>query len=118
MRAIEGITICTTVSDAHYGGEEVPDVVLHPETEEEMAKTVYKRTDAWRGYWEVEPLAGWKKVGEGTACGGWNDAPSGTSNREVEAKLKELVKEHREIVMVTCGGSNVFAMQYDVLARA
>ncbi len=114
---IEGVTVIPDVAEAHYGGGDVPDVVVHPETDEPIGKPSYKRTDAWRGYWEVQAMPGWKKVGEGCHCGSYPDAPSGTSTRECEAELRELVEEHGEIVLVLCGGSNVFAMQYDVFAR-
>jgi hypothetical protein len=117
MNLPENVTVISDVADSHYGGEDVPDVVLHPETEEEIAKTRYHRTDGWRGYWETDALPGWKRVGEGCHCGGYSDAPSGTSTKEVVAEIEKLAEEHEEIVLILCGGSNVFAMQYDVYAR-
>ena len=115
---IEGVTVVADVANAHYGGGDVPDEVCHPDTGEVMGKTRYKRLDGWRGYWEVDAMPGWRKVGDGCHCGSYSDAPHGTSTAECEAELRELAKKYGEIVLVLCGGSNVFAMQYDVLARA
>jgi hypothetical protein len=114
---IDGVTVISEVADAHYGGEDVPDEVTHPETGEVVATTRYHSTDAWRGYWEVDPAEGWKKVGEGCNCGDWGDTPPGTSNAECEAQIRELVAEHGEVTVVLCGGSNLFALQFDCLAR-
>lgn len=115
---IEGVTVIPDVANAHYGGEEVPEQVEHPETGEVIATIGYVRTDGWRGYLEATPVDGWQKVGDGCACGGWDDAPPGTSDREVYADLEKYAEEYGEIVVILCGGSNVFAMQFDVLARA
>lgn len=114
---LKGITVISTVADAHYGGGEVPDMVTHPKTGEEIGKTEYKRLDGWRGYWEVRAMPGWRNVGGGCHCGDSPDVPSGTSTKECEAEVSGLAKEHGEVVVVLCGGSNVCALQYDVLAR-
>ena len=45
---IDGVTIVADVANAHYGGEEVPEVVLHPETGEEIASIGYVALDGWR----------------------------------------------------------------------
>lgn len=115
---ITGVIVIPDVANAHYGGEDVPDTVEHPDTGETVAVIGYHRTDGWRGFYEAEPADGWRKVGEGCNCGGWDDTPPGTSNNECEAQIRELADEHGEVVVVVCGGSNVFALQYDVLARA
>lgn len=112
------VTVISDVADAHFGGGEVPAEVVLKETGEVIAKTNYHRTDGWRGYWEVVPVEGWQKIGEGCNCGDWDDAPHGTSNAECEAQIVELANANEEVVVVLCGGSNVFAMQYDVLGRA
>ena len=114
---MDGVTVVSTVSDAHFGGEDVPDEVEHPETGEVIGRTRYHQTDGWRGYWVVDAADGWKKVGEGCNCGDWDDTPPGTSNAECEAQVRALADEHGEVVVVTCGGSNLFAMQYDVFSR-
>jgi hypothetical protein len=115
---MEGVTVVADVANAHFGGEDVPEVIEHPDTSEEIARISWHSTDAWRGYYEAEPLDGWAKVGDGCNCGDWDDAPPGTSNDECEAQLRELAEKHGEVVVVVCGGSNLFAMQYDVLARS
>lgn len=112
------VTVCTDVSDAHFSGEEVPDVVCHPQTGEEMCTTRYVSLDGWgRGYWTVDPLPGWQKVGEGCNVGDWDDAPPGMSDTESKNAINQMGEKYGEVVLVTCGGSNLFAMQYDVLAR-
>lgn len=114
---MEGLTVIPDIANAYYSGEEIPEIVVHPDTEEEIGRVGYVHTDAWRGYNEVTPLEGWLKVGEGCNCGDWGDTPPGTSNDECEAQINELIAEYSEVVLILCGGSNVFAMQYDVLAR-
>lgn len=118
MEAIAGVTVIADVANAHYAGDEVPEQVVHPETGETVARVGYHSTDAWRGYYEAEPVEGWVKVGGGCNCGDWGDTPPGRSNAECEAEIEALAARHGEVVVVLCGGSNVFAMQYDVLARA
>jgi hypothetical protein len=113
-----GVLVASDAIDAHYNGEDAPEFVLHPETGEAIASVGWHSIDAWRGYFEAEPLPGWNKVGEGCNCGDWDDTPPGTSNSECEAQIRELADEYDEVIVVLCGGSNVFAMQYDVLARA
>lgn len=114
---IENVTVIAEVADAHYGGEDVPEAVTHPETGEVVGKPVYRSTDAWRGYWEIEPADGWEKIGGGVNCGYWDDTPPGTSTAECEAEIRALAADHEDVLVVLGGGSNVFAMQYDVLAR-
>jgi hypothetical protein len=113
-----GVTVIPDVANAHYAGEDVPDEVYHPETGEHVAHVGYHHTDGWRGYYEAEPVDGWRKVGEGVNCGSWDDTPPGTSDEECQRQVEELAEEYGEVVLVLCGGSNVFALQYDVLARA
>lgn len=115
---LEGVTVIPDVVNAFYSSVDVPETVEHPETGETVATIAWHSTDAWRGYYEATPVDGWKKVGEGCNCGDWDDTPPGTSNAECEAEIRELVAEHGNVVLVLCGGSNVFAMQYDILARA
>lgn len=117
MEAMAGVTVIGDVAEAHYGGEDVPETVSHPETGEEIARVEYVQTDGWRGYYEAKPADGWRKVGEGVNCGSWSDTPPGTSNEECEAQIAALAEEYGDVVVVLGGGSNVFAMQYDVLAR-
>lgn len=115
---IEGATVISDIADAHYGDGDMPDVIEHPDTGESIATVSYHKTDAWRGYWEADPVEGWRKVGSGCNCGDWGDTPPGTSNDECEAQISGLVDEFGDVVVLLCGGSNVFAMQYDVLARS
>jgi hypothetical protein len=115
---IDGVTVIADVANAHYAGDDVPETVEHPDTGETVAHIGYHSTDAWRGYYEAQAAPGWKVVDGGCNCGDWDDAPPGTSNAECEAQIRALAEEHGEIVVVICGGSNVFAVQYDVLARA
>lgn len=114
---IDGVTIVADIADAHFSGEEVPETVEHPETGETIARIGWHRTDAWRGYHEATPADGWRVVGQGTSCGSWDDAPTGTSDAEVLEQLRRLADEHGEIVVVLCGTSNVFSLGFDVLAR-
>jgi hypothetical protein len=108
----------TTVLDARQGeDEEMPEYIYDPDTGVEVARVVYRSTDAWRGHYDTEPLDGWVKVGEGTNCGSWDDTPPGTSNEENEAKVDALEREHGEILLVLLPTSNVFALGYDVYAR-
>jgi hypothetical protein len=111
------VTVVSNVLDAHFSGEDMPEIVYHPETGEEIGRTTYVRTDAWRGYWEVIASDGWVKVGEGANCGSWEDTPTGTSNAEVEAKIEALAEKHGEVIVVLAGTSNVFSVGYDVFAR-
>jgi hypothetical protein len=113
----KGITVIADVANAHYAGEEVPETIEHPKTGEVIATMRYVSTDAWRGYWEAVPADGWQKVGEGSNCGSWDDAPPGTSDDEVEAKIRGLAKEYGDVVVIPGGSSNVFSMTFDVLAR-
>lgn len=112
------IIVINDVAEAHYGGDETPEEVTHPETGEVIATIAWHSSDAWRGYNEATPVDGWVKVGEGCNCGSWEDTPPGTSDSECEAQIRELAEKHGEVYVVLCGGSNVMAMQYDVLARA
>jgi hypothetical protein len=112
-----GITVILEAAEAHWSGEDVPEIVTHPETGERVATMGYVSTDAWRGYWEATAADGWTKVGEGTNCGAWEDTPPGTSNDEVESEIDALQREHGEIVVVLGGSSNVFSQPYDVFAR-
>lgn len=111
------VTVIAEAAEAHWSGEDVPEEVTHPDTGEVVATMGYVSTDAWRGYWEATAADGWRKVGEGTNCGSWDDAPTGTSNAEVEAKIARLQAEYGEIVVVLGGSSNVFSQPYDVFAR-
>lgn len=113
----ERITVIADVANAHASGDETPDEVFHPETGELVATIGWVSTDAWRGYLEATPAAGWKRVGEGTNCGGWGDTPPGTSNEECEAQINVLAEEHGHVVVIPGGSSNVFSLPYDVLAR-
>jgi hypothetical protein len=112
------VTVIGTVAEAHYSGEDVPSEVTHPDTGETIATIGWHASDGWRGWYESTPVDGWEKVGEGANCGAWEDTPPGTSNDEVEAYVNGLAETHDEVVVVVCGGSNVFAAQFDVLARA
>jgi hypothetical protein len=110
--------IDTTVLDARQSDdEEMPEYIYDPDSGEEVARVVYRSTDAWRGYYDTEPTDGWVKVGDGTNCGSWGDTPPGTSNEECEAHVDALEAEHGEILLVIMPTSNVFAMGYDVYAR-
>jgi len=115
---MQGVTVISDVASAHYNGGHVPTYVRDA-TGERIARTRYVHTDAWRGYWTVEPVKchHWRKVGDGCNCGTWEDAPPGTSDAECQEHLAELVAEYGEVVVVLCGGSNLFAMPYDVLAK-
>jgi hypothetical protein len=114
---MNGVTVIPDVANAHYGCEEVPEQVEHPDTGETIATIAWHSSDAWRGWYEATPVDGWEKVGEGCNCGSWDDTPPGTSDAECQAEIEKLAAEHGEVVLVLCGGSNVMAMQYDVLAR-
>jgi len=116
---MQGVTVVNDVAEAHYGGsEDVPERVSHPDTGEVIATVAWESSGGYRGWYTATPVDGWVKVGEGCNCGSWDDAPPGTSDEECAAEVEALAAEHGEVVLVLCGGSNVFAMQYDVLARA
>jgi hypothetical protein len=107
-----------TVAEAEFGEGETPEFIFDPEdTNKPVARVVYKHTDAWRGHYDTEPLEGWKRVGEGSNCGDWEDAPPGTSNAEVEEYVNKLEAEHGTVLVIALPTSNVFAMAFDVLAR-
>jgi hypothetical protein len=109
-----------TVAEAEFGGDEtpIPEFIFDPEdASKPVAKVVYKHTDAWRGHYDTEPLDGWKRVGEGANCGDWEDAPPGTSNREVEEYVAKLEAEHETVLVIALPTSNVFSTAFDVLAR-
>lgn len=57
-----------------------------------IATSMWKSTDAWRGYSEIVPEPDFKKIDEGAVTGDWEDAPSGTSSREVLNEFKKLEK--------------------------
>jgi hypothetical protein len=58
------------------------------------------------------------KVGSAWAnCGDWDDAPPGTSNKEVEEYVAKLEAEHDTVLVIALPTSNVFSMAFDVLAR-
>lgn len=118
MLTIAGMTVIADVPNAFYGEDDVPETVEHPDTGETVAHIGWHRTDAWRGYYEATAADGWTKIGDGCSCGSWGDAPSGTSDDEVEAQLRALAEEHGDIVVVLGGSSNLFSMPFDVFARA
>lgn len=113
----DNVAVITSVIDARNEGEDVPDVVQHPYTNEDVATIDWHDSGGYRGWYEATPVQGWKKVGDGSNCGDWGDTPPGTSNAECEAQIEELAKQYEDIVVVLGGGSNVFCVQYDVLAR-
>lgn len=115
---VDPVIYIPDVANAHYNSEEVPEFVLSPVTGDIIAKTNYHSSDAWRGWWEVEPVEGWRKVGDGCNVGDWPDAPSGCSDRECKEEINQFAEQYGEVYVVLCGGSNVMAMQYEVLARA
>ena len=112
-----GITVIPDVANAHYGCEDVPEEIFHPETGEKVATIAWHDSGGYRGWYEATPVEGWVKVGDGCNCGSWEDTPPGTSDAECQAEVEALAEKHGEVVLVLCGGSNVMAMQYDVLAR-
>lgn len=111
------VTVIPDVTNARGAGDDVPETVEHPETGELVATIGWHSTDAWRGYYEATPVAGWVKVGEGCNCGSWDDTPPGTSNEECEAQINELAEKYGDIVVVLGSSSNVFSLPFDVLAR-
>lgn len=116
--ALEGMAVIYDVPNARAVDEDVPEQVYHPDTGELVANISWHSTDPWRGYYEATPADGWRKVDEGCSCGSWDDAPPGTSDREVEAQLRALTEQYGEIVVVLGSSSNLFSLPFDVLARA
>lgn len=109
----------TSVLDARNEDGETPTVIYDPETGDPLACVFWRSSDGWRGHYDTEPIpdSGWKKVGEGTNCGSWEDTPPGTSNDECQAYVEELEAEHGTVLLVALPTSNVFAIGFDVYAR-
>jgi hypothetical protein len=82
-----------------------------------IATSMWKSTDAWRGYSEIVPEPDFKKIDEGAVTGDWEDAPSGTSSREVLNEFKKLEKKYGTIYVILTETSNLFMQGYDVLIR-
>lgn len=105
----------TTAIAAVNEGRDIPDGFYAKSTL--MAKRKYVATDGWRGYNTITAQPGFKHVGEGTNCGGWDDTPAGTNETEVERDIKALEAIHGDIWIIWTPTSNVFASGYDALAR-
>jgi hypothetical protein len=109
---------CETCGGCGYVPTEVPKVLADPVTGEDAFNVSWHSTDAWRGYYNVEPIDpdAWDKLDEGAVCGEWEDVPPGTRTSEVEDKLDKLAEE-RDIIIIPAPTSNVFSMGYDCYAR-
>lgn len=86
-----------------------------------VARLKYHSTNAWRGYWDAEPVKkhGWTKLDSDWITGDWDDAPEGHASSDVESKLKALAKQyaktHQDVLVIYTPTSNVFSSSYDVL---
>jgi hypothetical protein len=49
--------------------------------------------------------------------GDWDDAPSGNSSSDVEAKIKALEAEHGDVYVIFAPTSNVFSTSYAVIVK-
>ena len=112
------LTTITDVIEAANEGDEIPEFLADPETGEDAFQVTYVSTDAWRGFYNSQPVnGGWVKVDEGWMTGDWGDAPAGHSSSEVKEKLDAMAAE-RDTVVVFLPTSNVFSTGYDVYQRA
>lgn len=84
----------------------------------------YKKTDAWRGYFEAKAKknSSWRKIedinGEklaGWVTGEWNDAPEGTKGSELAELLDKLKAKDVKIIFLPT--SNLFSTAYDVFVK-
>ncbi len=105
----------TTAIDAVNEGRDIPDAFYHKTTL--IGTRKYVSTDGWRGYNTIIPEQGYKEITADWVTGDWDDAPSGNSSSEVEAKIKALEAEHGDIWVIFTPTSNVFSTAYDVLVR-
>lgn len=105
----------TTAIDAVNSGTDTPDAFYHKSTL--IATSKYIATDGWRGYTKIVPEQGYKEIEADWVTGDWDDAPSGNSSSEVEAKIAELEKQHGNIWVIYAPTSNVFSTSYAVLVK-
>ncbi|MGI9028177.1 MAG: hypothetical protein ACR2FM_05065 [Candidatus Saccharimonadales bacterium] len=105
----------TSAIDAVNNNTATPDAFYHKSTL--IATSKWVSTDGWRGYTEIVPVQGFKEIEADWLTGDWDDAPSGNSSSEVEAKIKQLEAEHGDIWAIFAPTSNVFSTAYSVIVR-
>ena len=105
----------TTAIEAVNTGKPTPDAFYHKSTL--IATSKWVSTDAWRGYTDIIPVQGYKRVADDWVTGDWSDAPSGNSESEVEAKIKELEKQYGDVDVIFAPTSNVFSTSYAVIVK-
>lgn len=106
----------TTAIDAVNAGNDVPDAFYRGSTL--IATSKWHSTDAWRGYHEVVPEPGFKKLEQDWLTGDWGDAISDEHNGDkFDARLHALEPEHKDLYVIYTPSSNVFSTITTVLAR-
>lgn len=105
----------TSAIEAVNNGTDTPDAFYHKSTL--IATSKYVHTDGWRGYSEITPEPGFKKIADDWVTGDYSDAPAGNSSSEVEDKVKQLEKQYGDVWVIFTPTSNVFSTSYDVLVR-
>ena len=105
----------TEAIEAVNNGTDTPDAIFKGSTL--IATIEWRKTDEWRGYSEILPASGFKKLDDDWMTGDWSDAPTGHSESEVEVKLKNLEREHGTVHVVFAPTSNVFSTMYAVIVQ-
>jgi hypothetical protein len=105
----------TTAIEAVNRGQDTPDAFYRGRTL--IATSKWVATDGWRGYTKIVPEQGYKEIEADWVTGDWDDAPSGNSSSEVEAKIKALEAEHGDVYVIYAPTSNVFSTAYSVLVK-
>lgn len=78
----------------------------------------YKRTDAWRGYWDVEIAHGYQAIATGWSTGDYTDVPWKKAFHQLTDAIAEGEAEPPVEVIFAMGlTSNVFSMSTDIIIR-
>jgi hypothetical protein len=108
----------TTAIDAVNEGRDVPDAFYHPKRPSELiARSHHVSVDGWRGYHELTPEPGYKKIEADWLTGDWDDAPEGHRESEVSHRVEKLAQQYGEVFVVFTPTSNVFSTSYSVIVR-
>ena len=78
----------------------------------------YVRTDAWRGYWDVEIAHGYTTLASGWATGSYSDVPWKHAFNDLVDRIQEgELQPPVELIFAFGLTSNVFSTSTDVIVR-